>query len=94
MGRLINSISIYAFRYQNISSQNKNSISQESRSIYFLLGNRSPCRLDTFPTMVANRPVMYNRVPPFGLLNSTLSAGESIHKSQIGTSCLYQLQID
>ena len=26
------------------------------------------CRLDTFPTMVANRPVMYNRVPAFGLL--------------------------
>ena len=26
------------------------------------------CRLDTFPTMVANRPVMYNRVPAFGIL--------------------------
>ena len=25
-------------------------------------------RLDTFPTMVANRPVMYNQVPAFGLL--------------------------
>ena len=23
------------------------------------------CRLDTFPSMVANRPVMYNRVPAF-----------------------------
>ena len=28
----------------------------------------SLCRLDTFPTMVLNRPVMYNRVPAFGLL--------------------------
>ena len=27
------------------------------------------CRLDTFPTMVTNRPVMYNRVPAFGLLS-------------------------
>ena len=26
------------------------------------------CRLDTFPSIVANRPVMYNRVPAFGLL--------------------------
>ena len=26
------------------------------------------CRLDTFPTMIANRPAMYNRVPAFGLL--------------------------
>ena len=39
---------------------------------------------------------MYNPVPAFGLLclNSTLSAVAAIHKSQIGTSCLYRLQIN
>ena len=53
------------------------------------------CRLDTFPTMVANRPVMYNRVPAFWTtLNSTLSAVSAIHKSQIGTGCLYRLQVN
>ena len=42
------------------------------------------CRLDTFPSMVANRPVMYNRVLAFWTtLNSTLSAVAAIHTSQV-----------
>ena len=28
----------------------------------------NPCRLDTFPIMVTNRPYVYDRVPGFGLL--------------------------
>ena len=39
-----------------------------SLEIYISSREINLCRLDTFPTMVANRPVMYNRVPAFGLL--------------------------
>ena len=40
------------------------------RSLEIFISSReiNLCRLDTFPTMVPNRPVMFNRVPAFGLL--------------------------
>ena len=40
------------------------------RSLEIFISSReiNLCRLDTFPTMVANRPVMYNRVLSFRLL--------------------------
>ena len=39
------------------------------RSLEICISSReiNLCRLDTFPTVVANMPVMYNRVPAFGL---------------------------
>ena len=66
------------------------------RSLEIFISSReiNLCRLDTFPTMVANRPVMYNRVQAFGLLWILLSAGAAIHKSQIDACCLYWLQIN
>ena len=65
------------------------------RSLEIFISSReiNLCRLDTFPTMVANRLVMYNRVPAFGLLWILLSAVAAIHKSQIDASCLYWFQI-
>ena len=40
------------------------------RSLEIFISSReiNLCRLDTFPTMVVNTPVMYNRVSAFGLL--------------------------
>ena len=40
------------------------------RSLEIFISSReiNLCRLDTVPSMVANRPVMYKRVPAFGLL--------------------------
>ena len=40
------------------------------RSLEIFISSReiNLCRLDTFPTMVASRSFMYNRVPAFGLL--------------------------
>ena len=35
------------------------------------------CRLDTLPTMVANRPVMFNRVPAFGRVKHSISVCSS-----------------
>ena len=40
------------------------------RSLEIFISSReiNLCRLDAFSTMVANKPVMYNRLPAFGLL--------------------------
>ena len=65
------------------------------RSLEIFISSReiNLCRLDTFHTMIVNRPVIFNRVPAFGLLWILLSTVAAIHKSQIDASCLYWLQI-
>ena len=53
------------------------------RSLEIFISSReiNLCGLDTFSTMVANRPVMYNRVPAFGLLWILLSLQLQLYTS-------------